>query len=207
VQHFTGFPVNITMQGRYNIIAEDQLIQQVLTGERDAFRILVENYKNLVAHIVYRMIYCKEDREDICQDVFIKIYQNISNFHGKSKLSTWIARIAYNTCINHLEKKEKKRTLVSDDLLIENYVSENSDDSIHKVIEEGDIKEKLTAVIELLPEIFRIVITLYHLEGMKYQEISQVLDKPEGTIKSYLYRARQILKIALEKKYYKEEFV
>jgi RNA polymerase sigma factor (sigma-70 family) len=204
VQHFTGFPVNITMQGRYNIIAEDQLIQQVLTGERDAFRILVENYKNLVAHIVYRMIYCKEDREDICQDVFMKIYQNLSNFHGNSKLSTWIARIAYNTCINHLEKK---RTLVCDDLLIENYVLENSDESIHKNIEEGDIKEKLTAVIELLPEIFRIVITLYHLEGMKYQEISEVLDKPEGTIKSCLYRARHLLKIALEKKYYKEEFV
>ena len=204
MQHFTGFPVNITMQGRYNIIAEDQLIQQVLTGERDAFRILVENYKNLVAHIVYRMIYCKEDREDICQDVFMKIYQNLSNFHGNSKLSTWIARIAYNTSINHLEKK---RTLVSDDLLIENYVLENSDESIDKDIEEEDIKEKLTAAIELLPEIFRIVITLYHLEGMKYQEISQVLDKPEGTIKSYLYRARQILKIALEKKYYKEEFV
>lgn len=204
MQHFPAFPVNITMYGKDENISEDRMIRQVLAGDKDAFRLLVENYQNLVAHVVFRMVKCREDREDICQDVFMKIYQNLPNFRGQSKLSTWIARIAYNTCINHLEKK---RALVSDDLLIENYVSENSDDSVHKDIEEGDIKEKLTALIELLPEIFRIVITLYHLEGMKYQEISQVLDKPEGTIKSYLYRARQLLKVALEKKYYKEEFV
>jgi len=204
LQHFPAFPVNITMYGKDENISEDRMIRQVLAGDKDAFRLLVENYQNLVAHVVFRMVKCREDREDICQDVFMKIYQNLPNFRGQSKLSTWIARIAYNTCINHLEKK---RALVSDDLLIENYVSENSDDSVHKDIEEGDIKEKLTALIELLPEIFRIVITLYHLEGMKYQEISQVLDKPEGTIKSYLYRARQLLKVALEKKYYKEEFV
>jgi RNA polymerase sigma factor (sigma-70 family) len=204
LQHFPAFPVNITMQGRVENISEDRMIRQVLAGDKDAFRLLVENYQNLVVHIVFRMVKSREDREDICQDVFMKIYQNLPGFRGQSKLSTWIARIAYNTCINHLEKK---RVLVSNDLMIENYVSENSDESIHKDIEEGDIKEKLTAAIELLPEIFRIVITLYHLEGMKYQEISQVLDKPEGTIKSYLYRARQLLKVALEKKYYKEEFV
>jgi RNA polymerase sigma factor (sigma-70 family) len=192
------------MYGKAENISEDRMIRQVLAGDKDAFRLLVENYQNLVAHVVFRMVKCREDREDICQDVFMKIYQNLPGFRGQSKLSTWIARIAYNTCFNHLEKK---RALVSDDLLIENYVSENSDESIHKDIEEGDIKEKLTAAIELLPEIFRIVITLYHLEGMKYQEISEVLDKPEGTIKSYLYRARQLLKFALGKKYYKEEFV
>ena len=184
------------MYGKDENISEDRMIRQVLAGDKDAFRLLVENYQNLVAHVVFRMVKCREDREDICQDVFMKIYQNLPGFRGQSKLSTWIARIAYNTCINHLEKK---RVLVSNDLMIENYVSENSHESIHKDIEEGDIKEKLTATIELLPEIFRIVITLYHLEGMKYQEISQVLDKPEGTIKSYLYRARQLLKIALEK--------
>ena len=204
MQHFPAFPVNITMYGKDENISEDRMIRQVLAGDKDAFRLLVENYQNLVAHVVFRMVKCREDREDICQDVFMKIYQNLPGFRGQSKLSTWIARIAYNTCINHLEKK---RVLVSNDLMIENYVSENSDESIHKDIEEGDIKEKLTAAIELLPEIFRIVVTLYHLEGMKYQEISEVLDKPEGTIKSYLYRARQLLKVALEKKYYKEEFV
>ena len=204
MQHFPAFPVNITMYGKDENISEDRMIRQVLAGDKDAFRLLVENYQNLVAHVVFRMVKSREDREDICQDVFMKIYQNLPGFRGQSKLSTWIARIAYNTCINHLEKN---RVLVSNDLMIENYVSENSDESIHKDIEEGDIKEKLTAAIELLPEIFRIVVTLYHLEGMKYQEISEVLDKPEGTIKSYLYRARQLLKFALEKKYYKEEFV
>jgi len=192
------------MYGKDESISEDRMIRQVLAGDKGAFRLLVENYQNLVAHIVFRMVKSREDREDICQDVFMKIYQNLSHFRGQSKLSTWIARIAYNTCINHLEKK---RPVVSDEILLNIYVSENSHKSIHKDIEEGDIKEKLTAAIELLPEIFRIVITLYHLEGMKYQEISQVLDKPEGTIKSYLYRARQLLKVALERKYYKEELV
>ena len=64
------------MYGKDENISEDRMIRQVLAGDKDAFRLLVENYQNLVAHVVFRMVKSREDREDICQDVFMKIYQN-----------------------------------------------------------------------------------------------------------------------------------
>ena len=81
-------------------------IERILSGDQTAFRTLVEEYQRLVSHIVFRMVATKEDREDICQDVFMRIYQNLSDFRSESKLSTWIASIAYNACLNHLEKRK-----------------------------------------------------------------------------------------------------
>lgn len=204
LQHFSNISVNISMRTRYVKSEEKKLIHQVLKGHKDAFRTLVENYKNLVAHIVFRMINGTEDQEDVCQDIFIKIYENISNFRLQSKLSTWIGRITYNTCLNYLEKK---RALICDDVMTEKFSSNAFENSFLADVVEADIKEKLLFEVDRLPEIYRVIITLYHLEGMKYQDISQVLDKPVGTIKSYLYRARQELRIALQKRYHKEELV
>src|SRR4030042_4444550 len=81
-------------------------IERILAGDRVVFKTLVEDYQRLVSHIVFRMVSVKEDREDICQDVFLRIYQNLGDFRSESELSTWIARIAYNACLNHLDKRK-----------------------------------------------------------------------------------------------------
>ena len=82
-----------------------RLIDKILAGDNNAFKSLIEEYQRLVSHIVFRMINREADREDICQDIFIKVFQNLAEFKFESKLSTWIAKIAYNRCINFLEKK------------------------------------------------------------------------------------------------------
>jgi len=145
------------------------------------------------------------DREDLCQDVFLKVYKNLSKFRFDSKLSTWIARIAYNGCINFLEKK--KVPLYDDLDDSEQSVERFTDNEFRPddITEGRDISSRLRGEIEKLPIKYRTIITLYHLDEMSYNEIADVMDLPEGTVKSYLFRARKLLKQRLEENYRPED--
>jgi len=150
------------------------------------------------------MIPNKGDREDLCQDVFLKVYQNLSNFQFESKFSTWVAKIAYNTCINFLEK-EKTRSLNDLSFTYRSHC-EFAEDHLtpDAYTENKDISYRLKAEIDKMPVHFRTILTLYHLQEMSYSEISEVMQMPEGTVKSYLFRARKLLKQKLLIKYQKE---
>jgi len=183
------------------------LVQKILSGEIDTFETLIKQYQRLVSHVVFRMIHNQQDREDICQEVFVKVYQNLGSFKFESKLSTWIARIAYNRCINYLEKK---KTPLFDDLSpAEESIETQSEDSVAPDIftEHQDRSSRLQVEIDKLPVQFRTILTLYHLDEMKYHEIGEILELPEGTVKSYLFRARKILKQKLTAKYKPEELL
>ena len=183
------------------------LVEKILAGNLEQFKTLVEDYQRLVSHIVFRMIPKQADQEDICQDVFIQTYQNLASFKFESKLSTWIARIAYNRCINYLEKK--KMPLFDDLSPEEESIETQSEASIapDTFAEHQDRSSRLQAEIDTLPIQYRTILTLYHLDEMKYQEISQILELPEGTVKNYLFRARKLLKQRLMAKYQPEELL
>lgn len=183
------------------------IVAEVLNGNTAAFEILIERYQKLVSHVVFRMIANKSDREDICQEVFIKVYQNLAGFNFECKLSTWIARIAYNACINHLEKK---RVPLLDDLYREdedNVLEKYPSNAVtpDRYAESQDIVTRVRAEIEKMPVHFRAVVTMYHLDGMSYEEIAEATGMPLGTVKSYLFRARKLLKDRLSEKYELEE--
>jgi RNA polymerase sigma-70 factor (ECF subfamily) len=194
------------MENRNRTLKDDRiLVREVLEGHGEVFGDLIKRYRKLVVHIVYRMIQNAEDRNDLCQDVFIKVYRNLSRFRFEAKLSTWISRIAYNTCLNHLQKKRE-------DLLGEclpggeplNPVpSESAGPDV--VAASGDITTRLRAEIELLPVVYRTVLTLYHLQEMSYAEIGEIMDLPLGTVKNYLFRARRHLRERLISKYSEED--
>jgi RNA polymerase sigma-70 factor (ECF subfamily) len=145
------------------------------------------------------------DREDICQEVFMKTYRNLAGFRFESKLSTWIARVAYNTCINHLEKKRE--------VLLEEFrpdletLDELAGDAGRpdEAAEETDVSLRLRAEIESLPVAYRTVLTLYHLQEMTYREIGDIMGLPEGTVKSHLFRARKHLRERLLSIYRRED--
>ncbi len=207
MQQFYIYFVNIYMQMLDKRSKEKQIIKKILKGDNKSFETIIENYKKLVFHIVIRMITNKTDREDICQEVFIKVYQNLPEFRYKSKLSTWISKIAYNTCLNYLTKKN---------VALNNNLSDNeekwdeylkSEISPAGVIEKRDLKNRLEWEISNLPMRHRILLNLYHLEGLNYQEIGEVMNLPAGTVKSYLFRARQYLKLKLTEKYQLEELL
>jgi RNA polymerase sigma factor (sigma-70 family) len=185
-------------------MTDRKLIQKIRTGDTSAFKIFISQYQKLVIHIVYRMINQQQDREDLVQDVFIKAYKSLTSFRFESKISTWLGRIAYNTCINHLQKR--KIPLIADDIY--QNTSEEIIDPEQKLPDDlaadQDFHDKLHKEVEKLPPLFRAIVTLYHLEQMSYREISEILDLPEGTVKSYLFRARSQLREQLISIYHHE---
>ncbi|MDH5609327.1 MAG: sigma-70 family RNA polymerase sigma factor [Cyclobacteriaceae bacterium] len=168
---------------------DKELVQNILNGDRRALTQLIGKYQRLVMHMVCRLIDNEEDREEIAQDVFVKVFQKLRDFNFESKLSTWIATIAYRHSVNHL-KKVKKQFLTEELDLLTNYpVAEE-----RFVLDQKDQAAYIRYWIQKLPVNYRMVLTLYHLEGLAYSEIMEIMDMPEGTVKNYLFRARQKLK-------------
>jgi RNA polymerase sigma-70 factor (ECF subfamily) len=181
------------------------LVDRILAGDQKAFKILVQQYQRLVTHFVFRMIPVGPEREDICQDVFVKVYQHLNRFRFESSLSTWIGRITYNTCLNYLDKKKLP---LYDDMGDEDKSFEPVDDEKARPdfnYADKEISTILKGEIEKLPPIYRTIVTLFHLDEMSYAEIADIMKMPEGTIKSYLFRARKQLKEKLSVKYRRED--
>ncbi len=168
------------------------LVSGVLRGEEAASRCLIRKYERLVAHMVGRLVKQDEDREEICQDVFLRVFQRLAEFSFQSKLSTWIATVAYRHAINHLRKRRMK--------FVE--IPEGADNAERLVVREDpleilavkDEEEQVLIFVEELPAHYKAVLTLYHLDGMSYAEIGEVMGMPDGTVKNYLFRARAMLK-------------
>jgi len=179
------------------------LVSSILSGDKAAFISLIKANEKLVSHMVGRVINIREDHEELCQDVFLKVHQKLSEFNFQSKLSTWIATIAYRLSINHLQKKQiQVEADIDDEQIKERFIESSNPEEIYS---EESKKELLLEMIAKLPVHYRSVLTLYHLEEMNYQEIQQVLDLPEGTVKNYLFRARKLLKEILDANFVKEE--
>lgn len=182
-------------------IDEKILVQQVLSGDRKAFEQLVKQYQALVLHIVNGMIGNRTDREDICQEIFIKIYQSLPGFEFRSRLSTWIGTITWNTCVHFLRKK---RDMLPGDLFTEEEMTlKNSSADLQPSPEDLMIKKQearyLTEAIEQLPGLQQTVLLLFHHDGLSIEEIAQIQGFPVNTVKSHLFRARKNLKAILIK--------
>ena len=194
---------------------DQHLVERVLGGDTNAFGIIVKNTENLVAKIVFDTITNDGDRKDIAQDIYLKAYQKLSTFKFQSKLSTWIAQIGYNTCIDFLRRKklvlaenifEESESGPDNDVLdMINNAKGNIDRSADTFVIKKNVAEIVKAGIEKLPTVYKTLVTLYHHEELSYEEIGTITGLPEGTVKSYLFRARKELKNHLLLQYKKED--
>jgi RNA polymerase sigma factor (sigma-70 family) len=196
-----------------NSFADKLLVDKVLRGDTQAFGLIIRDTEALVAQIVFKMIPVAEDRKDIAQDTYLKAFSKLGGFKFQSKLSTWIAQIAYNSCLSWLAKK---KLVLPGDLQEERIgrrpaiptLSHQSADVFHSEPEDGIIQKELAVIlskeIDSLPPVFQMLVTLYHHESLTYVEMAQITGMPEGTVKSYLFRARKTLKENLLSKYKKE---
>ncbi|MCK5147128.1 sigma-70 family RNA polymerase sigma factor [bacterium] len=183
---------------------ERQLIENILNDETGAFEKLIKQHERLVIHMIYRLINNVDDRQDICQDIFLKIYQALPSFRFDCRLSTWIAKVAYRTGLNFLEKKRAA--------LYEDSSSGHSIDEIpgeyfdpEAIMENRDRQKHMEQAISELDKRYSFPLILYHMEDMSYKEISEIMNLPEGTIKSHLFRARKQLKSVFEHNYAGEQ--
>lgn len=178
------------------MLDEKEIVSKILRGDFRAFEQLVDQYQKLVFYVVNRLVYDIQDKEDICQEVFIKVHLALHKFQFQSKLSTWIARIAYLTTVDHL-KKNKSEWLEDYSKSIDNY--HFTDDTPEMELVKKDTTAYINKLIEKMPLQYRTVLTLYHLNEFTCSEIKEITGIPEGTVKSYLFRARRILKEKIEK--------
>jgi RNA polymerase sigma factor (sigma-70 family) len=190
---------------------DKHLVDRVLRGDTRAFAIIIKNTENLVAQIVFKMVPVAEDRKDLAQDIYLKTFHSLGGFKFQSKLSTWIARIAYNTCLSWIEKK--KPILTGNLHEAEAWQKHSTETQYHYAVVSNEsesqvfqkeVKAILRTEIDKLPVIYQTLITLFHNESMTYEELTQITGLPEGTVKSHLFRARKMLKENLLSKYKKE---
>ena len=184
-------------------IDERELVSKVIAGNRKSFELLVRQYQNLVLHIVTPLIGINADREDICQDVFVRVYEKLNQFEFKSSLATWIGRIAYNASLSFLQKK--RNVLIADLVSKSESDAEGNVESVHpewkdtepdpeQVLVRREEIQLVRKAIDQLPELQKTILLLFHQDEMSLEEIQQVTDIPVNTIKSHLFRARKSLK-------------
>lgn len=185
---------------------EDRLlVNRIMQGDRYAFQQLVKQHERLVVHMIGRIIQNKADVEELCQDVFVKVYQKLPGFKFECKLSTWIATIAYRLSINYLKKKKISIEIEmgEKEFLRTSAVIETPE----KIMAQKSTGDLVQLYINKLPVHYKAVLTLYHLDGMNYSEIGEITGMPEGTVKNYLFRARNLLKEKLKGHLVKEDLL
>lgn len=188
-------------------LSDRKLVRSLRRREEDAFRELVRVYQHKVFNIVYRILGDRAEAEDVAQEVFVSIFKHIDSFRGDSKFSTWIYRIATNHARNRL-KYHARRHQRDHQNFEDSHESVHEDNSFGGKIsqpEEAAIGRELERIIQEglaeLTEIHRTIIVLRDVENLSYQEIAEIVELPEGTVKSRLFRARVALKEYVEKRY------
>jgi RNA polymerase sigma-70 factor (ECF subfamily) len=184
---------------------DEILLKKAKSGDVDAYEELVKTYYKTVFNIALRMFSNTEDASDITQEVFIKVYKSIGRFEGRSSFKTWIYRIATNLCLDELRSRKNFIAVSFDEQIANNTEAINvklKDESIGSPETEllrAEIREELYNVINELPEDLRIITILRHIQNLSYDEISEILNCPQGTIKSRISRARELLRKKLSK--------
>ncbi len=178
---------------------EKDIITRILNGESSLFERIVESYSTMIFRVAMGYLHSKEDAEDITQEVFIKAYRSLSTFNMEAQLSTWLYRITVNSCLNHIERKQKKSIFSR---LEDSTWLLGSRKSADKNPEEQSIaKEKAEAIrvaIDSLPEKQRSAFILQKYNELSQKEISVIMEITEGAVEQLLMRAKNNLKSKLK---------
>lgn len=175
---------------------DNYYIQQTLKGKTNAYGFLVDRYKDLVFGLIYRLLQHKEETEEASQDVFVKAFHALSSFKGEASFKTWLYRIAYNTAISRLRKKNIKLTSINEDIM--EAVEPVVDDAL-KLLAEREKKATLENGLSKLAATDRAILLLYYWEEMNINEVAESMGLTNSNVKIKLMRARKKLYAILER--------
>lgn len=185
-------------------LEDDKLVARAAKGDQDAYRDLLDKYQKPLYYHIIKMVKDPEQAEDLVQEAFVKAFDNLDSYNTNYAFSTWLYRITTNHTIDYLRKKKLKTFSINEpiktkdghvDFQIEDQTAETDRNIIRK--QRQDI---IHEAIHNLPEKYRIVIEMRHLEELSYDEIATALDLPLGTVKAHIFRAREMLYKALKDK-------
>ena len=176
---------------------DKEIIERVKGGEKEAYDLLVLKYQQRVINLISRFVKNHSDALDVSQETFIKAYRALPNFRGESAFYTWLYRIAVNTAKNHLTVQSRKITKsdydVADIEQIEGSMSLTEQTTPESLLVKDELQETILKTIENLPEDLKSAIMLREIEGLSYEEIAEVMECPVGTVRSRIFRAREMI--------------
>ena len=173
---------------------DELVVEQIKAGQKELFRLLVRRYERPVYGMGISFFRNAEDSSDFVQEVFLKVYRNLSRFEGRSRFSTWLYKIAYNTAINGVNRRKEYKSLAEG----ENEIEANENETPERLLIRSAAQDAVMASLQELPERYRVCIDLFFFYGCSYQEIEVITGFPVNTIKSHVYRAKKILREKLE---------
>ena len=190
-------PLEIVLPGVSSSQAEQneaQLVKASQQGNQEAFAFLVQKHQRLVFNIVLRMLQDYEEASEISQEAFFAAWQGLPAFRGEARFATWLYRIAYNCALKQLEQRKRERSLQTAMAAEQMLEGINKQKGTEDMLELHALQAIVREQIEKLPDKYRIVLILRHLQEKTYEEMAEILSMPVGTIKTHLFRARHLLK-------------
>ena len=184
-----------------------ELINRARNGDKSAFKELVVKHKKNVYYLAFDLTRCREDAEDVSQDVFVKAFRSLGNFRGDAKFSSWLYRITVNTCLSLKNKKSYSAMKKSED--IENISERHSDEgkmtggNPEKAAEAGFIKRNIEMALDKLSARERTIFIMRNFNEMSFSEIEEVLKIQSGTVRSTNFKA--LKKLRKELSFYKKD--
>ena len=177
---------------------DQKLVEKAQRGDKKAFGMLVEKYQRRLNRLLSRMVRDQSEIEDIVQDSFIKAYRAINNFRGDSAFYTWLYRIGINTAKNHLVKLGKRPKAMNEVDIeeIENFEDApdlRNHETPESTMMSSEIVASVNQTIAALPNELREAISLREMEGLSYEEIADLMNCPIGTVRSRIFRAREVI--------------
>jgi len=195
--HTTIEEKSVKEQKGNNAELDKELVLKVQQGDKAAFDLLVIKYQHRIIQLVNRYVKDPSEAQDVAQEAFIKAYRALGNFRGDSAFYTWLYRIAINTAKNYLVSRTRRysdyQVDVQDAEQVGNAPQLKGMDTPEFLLMNDEIVSVITEAIEKLPEDMKMAIMLREFEGLSYEEISQAMECPVGTVRSRIFRAREAI--------------
>jgi RNA polymerase sigma-70 factor (ECF subfamily) len=187
-------------------VSDHELVTRAQQGSEKAYRELLGRYQRPVFSIIYRMIRDREQAEDLAQETFVRVFNNIDRYDPRYKFSSWIFKIATNLTIDWIRRKEldtvsidgSRNAVTAEQIEATSITIASTDETPEELLEAKELGEEIEGAIGKLRPEYKAAILLRHVEGREYQEIAEILSLPLGTVKTYIHRGRNELRDQLQ---------
>lgn len=183
------------MQNKSMVVSwESHLVQRAKMGETVAFELIADQYRSTLTSLAIRMLRNSDDAKDVVQETLVKAYRAIKDFDGDRPLKPWLCRICSNCCVDFVRNKKRE----GESLDAHEYMLADPDQNLEEKAIRAMRQRMVIEAVGRLPDKYRKIVFMRHFRHMDVSEIADALAKPEGTIKSWLFRARALLKKDLQ---------
>jgi RNA polymerase sigma-70 factor (ECF subfamily) len=173
-----------------------RIIDEILAGNQRAYASLVDAYKDRALTLASRLIGDRAEAEELVQDAFVRAYRSLERFRGDAAFGTWFYRILYNLCMSAIaRRRERPRQFTeNEEDALDRVMADADEPSVLERMEEEELQAMIADEVNGLPEKFRAAVLLFYVEGMSYDQMTEVLQIPLGTVKTNLFRGRTLLR-------------